>query len=182
MSRAVLILLATWICVSAAGKAWRYMPDRVSGEAHARQVVREFLAGEGWQFSRGVPLTRAALYQADVFEKPGCPAPMAVVVLGSADEASASIRLKLGDDVGYIDAGSRQATHDPAAFLHRVWQVAGLGHDAPLPRLAVTPAPGQGPAPCRPPELAAWAGLGDEDVARSLLGAMRESWHERLVP
>lgn len=157
----VYLLVAVWLGIGLGAKAVRYLPGREPAAAHADAVVASFLARDGWTPSGRVPLTRAGVYTAQLFTHADCARPMAVVVLGRADEASSLLRLRLGNDVAYIDAGRAFAAADLTAFLARTWRAGGGLYSGPvMPVIAVSPAPRQEATRCGPPPLERWREIG----------------------
>lgn len=158
ISRTILFLVAAWLAVSITVKLARYLPERETAVARAERIVSALLAQEGWQAGARISLTKAAVYQAHLFVKPGCPRPIAIVVLGSSDEAESLISQRLGSNVAYIGAAGASAHQDIPAFVGRAL-MAGSTFRHALPTIAVSPAPTIEPHPCAPPVQAAWTAL-----------------------
>ena len=159
--RTMLILLAAWLAAGVGAKVLRYLPEQESSATHANAAVEHFLAQAGWQPGARVPLTKAAVYEARLFVKEGCSRPLAIIVLGSADEAASMIALRFGSDVAYLEAGELTASPATSRFFARALMAGGglLGARV-LPILAVVPAPSDDELSCAPPPKRAWAAIG----------------------
>jgi hypothetical protein len=150
-------IMALCMLLGLGGKALRYLSEGEPAPARAGAAVEIFLAAAGWQPGRKLPLTAAGTYEVQLYRKDGCPTPIAIVVLGPADEIQSMISLKLGADVAYLEAGKLSPRPSaPGVFRHMIVAGASLMTTHVLPIIAIAPAPGVEGAPCAPPPRAAW--------------------------
>nr|WP_294511530.1 hypothetical protein [uncultured Rhodopila sp.] len=157
---ALLGLLLIGLGIKAARIAEQPMQPR---EKQAQVAVLAFLADRGWQPARRQGLTLDGANMIQYFSRSGCPGALAVALAPRAPEAASMLRLALGGDMRWLEAG---VLYQDPPIGRQAWRVtlaaaiARLGgpRDRVMPILAIAPAPG-GQGACAPPGADAWTAL-----------------------
>ena len=153
------LFLALWLAVGGGGKLLRYAPARESAAPRTERLVREFLAARGWTLAGRSPITRAGLYSAQLFTRPGCTETLRVAVVGNSSEASEVVLAGLGADTAFLNDGRFSARPATNAFAAQVLRASlSLSADWIMLPVAVAPAPRIGDrSSCAPPVPDEWA-------------------------
>jgi hypothetical protein len=134
-----------------------------SKEVQTRNALLGFLSGRGWLPTGQQGLTMDGASTVQYFSRPGCPGTLAVGLAPRAPEAASMLRLALGADMRWLEAGvlydqpplARQALRSTLSAA-----IARLGgpRDRVMPILGIAPPPGE-TGSCAPPSAAAWSEL-----------------------
>jgi hypothetical protein len=158
------LLFSCWLALGVGGKILRYGPEREQAAPRTERLVRSLLESQGWRFVDRRPITKAGLYAAQSFTKPGCARPLEVAVIGASNEAFEVVMASLGPDAAVLDDGRITARPSGVDFAARAMR-GGLSFtsDRLLLPMVVSPAPAADDHSwCASPAPAQWAGAGAE--------------------
>lgn len=165
-NRGALLLgaLVVWLSAGFATKATRYFPEPTdSKKIRTEASLENYLATLGWRPDGRDRITANGMYEVLRYAKAGCPgAALRIAVLGNSREALEATRLRLGDEVAYLEAGQLAAEPQFKAFEARAVAAAALQRlggprDNVLPILAIGPWPVDAEGRCALPTVANWA-------------------------
>jgi hypothetical protein len=162
MSKTIKLQCAAAAGLVAAGlalKGVRYWPAETAGEADLAPRIERVLAGHGWQAVAADRRPAESAYKVLAFEKPGCAGIAYVAVLGSGRELGDYVRHVVGEDVAFLQDGVLSPR--PSALGRHLATIKRMarGGGAPLPLMAIAPAPGPAVEPCRPADTSVWEKL-----------------------
>ena len=136
--------LQSWILVAlgVGARIWRYGPDPEGAAPRTERLTCSLLESHGRRFVDRRSITKAGLYAAQSFAKPGCARPLQVAVIGASNEAFEVVMASVGPDAAGLDDGKITERPSRAEFAARgVRGGLSFASDRFLLPIVVSPAP-----------------------------------------
>ena len=146
----MLLAVALVISFGLAFKAHRYAGQFEDRDAENLARIAVVAAAGGWTpiEATGVKLP----FVHATFAKPGCATQLRIAPLGDSRELVAEVQLAFGPDVGFVETGVASGGRGFSLLRLFAPDRKSLG------RIAISPAPADGPAACRAPSAGQWRG------------------------
>lgn len=148
------------LAIGVALKVTRYSERGDAASTAADAHIAQVMSAHGWSHAKVPEGTTGTIYEQKAFIRPGCDRPVFVAILGGNAEGASFFRQQHGADAAFI----QEKVVDHPSGLQR--QVTGMVRDvvrmlgfptkAPMPVLAIAPAPGTTETECSGPPAAAW--------------------------